>query len=137
MGSVIDLAESAGVDVAVRLGRGERAVSEELLDHAQVGAALEEMGRERMPESVRVGEEAPNRARVQASAARRKEESVLGAACELGSRLLQVAAKPVSSFFPEWHDALLAALAPDVNGLLLEVDVAQVEVDGLLAAQAG
>ncbi len=111
MGSVIDLAESAGVDVAVRLRRRERAVAEELLDHAQVGAALEEMRRERVPQPVGVREEPPDRARVQAPAARREEQGIFGAACELGPRFLQVEANPVRSFLAERDDALLAALA--------------------------
>ena len=54
MGSVIDLSEPAGIDVAVGLRRRERAVAEKLLDHAQVGATLEEVRRECVPESVGV-----------------------------------------------------------------------------------
>src|SRR5215218_5211828 len=125
MGSVIDLAKAAGVDVAVRLRRRERAVTEELLDHPQVSAALEEVGGECMPQAVGVGEEPADRARVQAPTACREEQGVFRTACELRPRVLEVAAKPVCGLFPERHHTLLAALALDVNGLLLEVDVAK------------
>jgi hypothetical protein len=84
MGSVIDLAEATGVDVAVSLGRGQRAVAEKLLDHAQVGAPLEQVRRERVPEPVRVGEEAPERARVEPPASRREEQRVFRSPYELG-----------------------------------------------------
>jgi hypothetical protein len=84
MGSVIDLAEATGVDVAVSLGRGQRAVAEKLLDHAQVGAPLEKVRREGMPEPVGMGEEATDRARVEPPASRREEQGVFGAPHELG-----------------------------------------------------
>jgi hypothetical protein len=137
MGFVIHPAEPAGIDVAVGLCSGKRAVSEKLLDHAQVGAALQEVGRERVPKPMRVGEQAADRARVQSPAARRQEQCILGSARELRPRSLEVATKPVRSFLPKGYDAFLAAFAPDVNGLLLEVDVAQVEVDGFATAQPG
>ena len=55
MGPVVDAAQAATVDVAVDLGRRERAVPEQLLDHAEVGTALQQVGRERVPQPVRVG----------------------------------------------------------------------------------
>ena len=55
-----------------------------------------------------------------------------------GPRVAQVAAEPVRRLLAERDDALLAALAAaDVDELLLEVDVAEVEADGLGAAQPG
>ena len=57
---------------------------------------------------------------------------------ELGPRLAQVAGEPERRLLAERDDALLAALAAaDVHELLLEVDVAEVEADGLGAAQPG
>ena len=121
--SVIHLAEPSSVHVAVRLRRRERAVAEQLLDHAQVCASLEQVRRERVAQPVRVGEEPPDRARVQAAAARREEERVLGAVGELRSRLVEVEPQPVRRLLAERDDSLLVALAPDVDRFLLEIDV--------------
>ena len=44
--------ESLALDVRVYLGRGYVRVSQHNLDRSQVGAALEEVGRERMPEGM-------------------------------------------------------------------------------------
>ena len=54
MRAVVDPAQALAVDVAVDLRRRERAVAEQLLDHAQVGAALEQVRRERVAQPVRV-----------------------------------------------------------------------------------
>ena len=83
MGPVIDLAQPLPVHVAVRLRRRERAVAEQLLDHAQVGAAFEQVRRERVAQAMRVREQPPERARVEPPAARGEEERVLGAVGEL------------------------------------------------------
>ena len=86
----------ARVHVAVDLRRRERAVAEQLLDHAQVGAALEQVRGEGVPEAVRVREQAAERARVEPPAARREEQRVLGAARELGPRVAEVPREPVA-----------------------------------------
>src|SRR5687767_7612471 len=65
VGVVIDLARTPGVDVAVGLRRRVRGVAEQLLDRAQVGAGLEQVRGEGMPEPVGVGEEAPQRGGVE------------------------------------------------------------------------
>src|SRR6266511_2887313 len=116
MGPVIDAAQAFSVDVAVHLRGREGAVAEQFLDRPEVGAAFEEMRGERVPEPVRMGEHAPQRRRVEAAAAGGEEEGILGAARDR---------------------ALLAALASDVHLLLLELDVGEVEPDGLGAAQPG
>jgi hypothetical protein len=72
---VVDAAETPAVDVAVDLRRRQRAVAEQLLDHAQVGAALEQVGRERVAETVRVRRQTAQGARVEAAAARGEEEA--------------------------------------------------------------
>ena len=109
-------------------------MAEQLLDHAQVGAALEQMGGEGVSQPVRMREEPPDRARVQPPAARGDEESVLRTVDELGSRLVEVETNPVRSLLAERHDSLLVPLAADADGLLLEVDVAEIEVDRLAAS---
>src|SRR4029450_3323252 len=78
MRAVVDAAQAAGVDVAVDLCRRERAVAEQLLDHAEVGAALEQMGGERVAEPMRVRDQASERARVESAPPRREEKRVLG-----------------------------------------------------------
>ena len=52
MGTVVDLSQAPAVDVAVDLRRRERAVAKQLLDDAQVGAALEQVCGERVTEAM-------------------------------------------------------------------------------------
>src|SRR5436309_214507 len=85
--AVVDLAQAPAVHVAVDLRRRERAVAEQLLDRAQVGAAFEQVRRERVAELVRVGEQAAQRARVEAPPPGGEEEGVLRAARQLRTRL--------------------------------------------------
>src|SRR5881394_3687078 len=54
VGAEVELAAAAIADMRVELGRGEVGVAEHFLDAAQVGAAFEEVGCERVPEQVRV-----------------------------------------------------------------------------------
>ena len=77
--AVVDAAQALRVHVAVDLRRRERRVAEELLDHAQVGAALEQVRREGVAQAVRVAEEPAHGARVEPAAARRQEERVVRA----------------------------------------------------------
>src|SRR5690348_16591868 len=123
MGTVIDASQPAPVDVAVDLCRREGAVAEELLDDAEVGAALEQVRREGVAQAVRVGDEAAERARVEPTAAGRDEERVLGPGRELRAPVSKVEAEPVRGLFAERHDSLLPALAADVDRLRVEVDV--------------
>ena len=111
-------------------------MAEQLLDRAEVGAALEQMRGECVPEAVRVGEEPPQRARVEPPAARGEEEGVARAARQLRPTVAEVAAEDVRCLLAERHDPFLAALAVDMHGLALEVDVREVEPDRLGAPQA-
>src|SRR2546421_6219798 len=137
MRAVVDLSQARSVHVAVHLRGGERAVAEQLLDRAQVGAALEQMRRERVAQAVRVWKQPPERARVEPTPARGEEKRVHRAARQLRPRVAEVDRPAVGGLLAQRHDPLLVALAPDAEELLLEVDVDQVEVDGLLRAQAG
>ena len=96
VGAVVDLAEALAVDVAVDLRRRERRVAEQLLDRAQVGAALEQVRRERVPQPVRMRRDPSQRARVEAAAAHREEERVLGARCELRAARARGSARATS-----------------------------------------
>ena len=65
-----------------------------------------------------------------------RKSAFVRAAGELGPRLAEVARDPVRGLLAERDDAVLRALAlADVDVLLLEVDVAEIEADGLDAAQ--
>ena len=59
MGAVVDAAEPPSVHVAVELRGRQGAMAEKLLDRSQVGAALEQVRRERVPQPVRMREHAP------------------------------------------------------------------------------
>ncbi len=50
----MDFPEAFLIDVGVDLGGGDVGVAEEFLDDAEVGAAFEEVGGERVPQQVRV-----------------------------------------------------------------------------------
>ena len=62
---------------------------------------------------------------------------VLGAAGEPRPAVSQVTAQAECGLLAERHGALLPALPVDEHELLLEVDVGELEVNGLLGAQAG
>src|SRR4051794_18731503 len=74
---------------------------------------------------------------VQAATSRRDEEGVLGPLGKLGPGFAEIARHPVPCLLAERNDPLLVALAADVDVLLLEVDVTEIEVDGLTASEAG
>src|SRR5687768_8380771 len=86
---------------------------------------------------MRMRQEAAKRARVQPPASCREEDRVHCAVRQLRPAILEVAAQPVRGLLAERDDAFLVAFAPDAYGLLLEVDILEVEPDGLGAAQAG
>src|ERR1043166_7413615 len=50
----VDLAQVAAVEGGIDRGGGDAGVAEQLLHHAQVGAALEQVRGERVPQRVRV-----------------------------------------------------------------------------------
>src|SRR5579885_152022 len=108
---VVDLAKALRVDVAIHLRRRQRRVAEQLLDRAQVGAALEQMRRERVPQAVGTAHEPSQRRRVETAAVRGQEQGVVRAARERGARALEVARDEVPRLLAERDDAVLAALA--------------------------
>src|SRR3546814_1641413 len=131
--------------MSVPLSGGEIGVAEELLHRSEVGAAVEQVCGEGVPESVwmrgRRGpavEHAPGVARREAQPAAVEEQ-------RLGRRPVgeQVAAAPldpssqgVDRRLAEGHGALLAALAPDRGATPAEVEVADVERAELTDPQA-
>src|SRR5256886_13509862 len=118
----------------VDLGGRQRAVAEQFLDRAQVGPALEQVGGEGVTQPVRVRKQPSERARVQAPAPGGEEQRVFGSAGQLGACLPKVARHPVTGLLAERDVALLAALALNMDALLLEVHVAQIEIHKLTAS---
>jgi aminopeptidase len=111
-------------------------VAEQFLDRSQVSAPLKEVRRKCVAQPVRVRDEPSECRGVEPPSTRREEERVLGAAGELWTRLAEVARDEARGLFSQRDEPILAALAEaDVHGLLLEVDVAQIEPDRLRAAQ--
>jgi hypothetical protein len=129
--------QAAAVDVAVELRRRKRAVPEELLDRAQIRATLEQMRRERMPQAVRMGKDAAKRRGVQAPTACREEHGVLRTACELGASLVQIPREDMRRLFAQRDDPLFPTFATDMELLAVEVDVCELEPDGLRASKPG
>src|SRR5687768_9782435 len=91
MGAVVHAPEPLAVDVAIDLGRRERGVPEQFLDDTEVGAALEQVRRERVPEPVGVRREPAECARVQAPSARGEEDGVLSVSRKEWPGVAQVA----------------------------------------------
>ena len=123
MRSEVQLAPASIGYVRVELGGREIGVAEHLLDAAQVGAALEQMRRERVAEQVRMhalrlepgllGEAAQDQEGAGAGerpAARVQEELGPVAAVEVGPAHRDVAAQRVDRGPAERHEALLRAL---------------------------
>ena len=145
-----DLAASAIGDVRVALGRPEVGVAEHLLHRAEVGAALEEVRRERVAEEVRVdatrlepgavGELAQDQECAGAgerAAAGVQEELGPVAAVEMRPAEREVAAHGLGGRPPERDEALLAALSEHAHDALLDRDAVLLEPDGLGHAEAG
>jgi hypothetical protein len=65
MSAIVDAPQPLPVDVAVHLGRRQGRVAEQLLDDPQVGAALEQVRRERVAKAVWVRDEPTERRRVE------------------------------------------------------------------------
>ena len=49
----VDIHKSADIQMGVSLRRAELRVAQQFLNHAQIGAGAEQMGRERVPQRVR------------------------------------------------------------------------------------
>src|SRR5512138_146342 len=144
-------AQPCGIEVRVFLGRRERRVAQQLLDRAQVRARLEQVGRERVTQSVRRDldgqpcsaqptlQEPRHRARRESSAAGIDEHGL----ASIGVRRLpapfpaerQVRRERLPGALPERRDALLVPLADDAQEPRREVDVLEVESGRLRHAQ--
>src|SRR3989442_2529494 len=131
---VVDATQAAPVYMAVQLRGREGAVAEEVLDRAQVGAALQEMSCERMTQAVRMREHPPQRRRVEATATRREEQRVLRAGGEPRARVMEVLGDELAGLLTERNDPFLAALAVHMQLLAVEVHIGEIESDRLRTA---
>ena len=107
-------------------------MSEELLDRPEVGAALEEVRGEGVAEAVGVGQQLAEGRGLERLPARGEEERVERAPRQVRAPIFQIAPQVVGRLFSQGNDPFLAALAVHVDDLLLEVDVRELQVDGLL-----
>src|SRR5690348_3725447 len=132
--------EALDRDVGVDLGSGGRGVAEDLLDAAQVGAALEEVGRRRVTDAVRAGvpgrarlaqplvHDAARRARVQAATADAHEQGCpAGRGGERRAPGVQPPGYRAERGHADRHGAFLVALAPHPDGAATLVEVAGVQ----------
>jgi hypothetical protein len=110
-------------------------VPEELLDGAEIGTALEQVGGEGVAQPMWVRQKPTKRRGVERAAADGEEECVSGAARQARPAGLQIYPQPMRRFLAQGDGSLLAALPADEHCLLLEVDVGQGEVDRLLRPQ--
>ena len=81
-------------------------MDEKLLDDPQVGAPLEQVGGEGVAKAMRVRQQPADGARVEAAAACREEERVLGASGKLLTGLAEVPRRPVGGLLPERDESL-------------------------------
>ena len=110
---------------------------EQLLNRSKVCAAFDQMGGKRVAEAVWIGEEPPERRGLEGTTSGGEEQCVDRTAGEVGAAMLEVQTEAESCLLTQRDGALLASLASNQQGLLLEVDVSELEVDGLLRSQAG
>src|SRR5262245_22071412 len=144
MEGAVHLPQVSPVEMRVDRGGRDRRVSQQLLDHAQVGAPREQMGRERMAERVRMdARREPRRARVpaqdlpephaaQPAAARVHEQQVVaGFGGEHRTPALEVLAQRALGRATERDHALPPALARDRDASPVEVEPAPLDAAGL------
>ena len=84
-----------------------------------------------------MAQQPPDRARVETTTARGQEDGVIRAGCKLRPPGLEVARELERGLLAERDHAFLSSLAAHVHDLAVEVDVREVERDGLLAPQSG
>ena len=134
----------------VELCRREIGMTEHFLKGAEVSAALEQVGGERMPQEVRVhaaglepglrgqllqNQEGPRPG--EAATLRIQEQLRSMPFVQVGASVGEVAAERLGSLAADRHDAFLSALAEHPHEPVVEVDARLVEAHRLRDAQAG
>ena len=144
VGGIIDLLHAGGGDMGVDLGGAEVGVAEKLLDAAEVGAVVEEVGGEAVPEFVRADleadggvaqvflQEVADGAHGDAAAELAEEE---GAVVDAGGDAIVLDGAEGGA--TDGTEAVFAAFAGDAEAFVEVVDVADVEFDEFVEAEAG
>src|SRR3954452_8285523 len=130
--------------VGIELGRRQVGVPQHLLDRAEVGAALEQVRGEGMPQEMRVdalriearllGEPPEDQERAgpgQCAAFRVQEQLGAMSPIEVRAPSSEVAAEGLDRVPPDWHLTLLGALPDPPHEPVVELDAVFVEPDRL------
>src|SRR6266850_2766571 len=146
---VVDLQHLLGADVSVPLRRRKGSVAEQLLDRAEVGAAVQEVRGEGMPEAVRRnpvlhgalgetrGEDPPHASIGEARAFLADEDRVdpfPGGDCLRPAARGEVVLERCFRLLSEEDVPLLAPLAEDEDRPLREIEILEIERDQLADA---
>src|SRR5690606_7698029 len=132
-------------DMSVTLGGGQVGVTEQLLDGTEVGATVQQVGGEGVPQGVRVGgsaravvEDPANVARGEALAPVVEEQRVRGrvGGDEHLAALVDPSAQGGHGGLPERDRALLATLAPHHCTTAVEVEIGRAQGAQLTDPQA-
>src|ERR1044072_803061 len=145
---VVQRAQPVRVDVRVDLRRRDIAVAEHHLHRAQVGAVLEKVRREAVPQHVRrqradagaaavAYEDLPEPLPRHRRAAVVQEHLRVAAAQQPAAHLGEIAPHPRLRLLPHRHDALLAALAEGDEEALVETQLRERPAYQLRYSQAG
>ena len=131
MGIAIGGSEPLAADMGVALGRGHVSVTEQLLDRSEIGTAIEEMRRERVPEGVGMSrrrrtpiEDATHIARSEPATTLVAEELVTGD--DLASES-EPTAQRIYRRLAEGNESLARPLAPHPSRPLSEIEGADIE----------
>src|SRR5260370_27821985 len=139
MGLMVNRDQPVDGDVRIDLRRRERGMPEDLLDTAQVSAALEEMGGGGMPQPVRAGvrhrtgrrdpgvHDPSNRARVDPAPTRAREDGRGRAASKHGSAARQPFEDGPERRNAHRYGSLLAPLAEDPDRMPAGIEIGQVQ----------
>src|SRR4051794_10951791 len=150
VGAEVELASPAVADVCVKLRGRQIGVPQHLLDAPQIGATLEQMRRERVPEQVRVDaarleaglvgeppEHEEDTGARQSAALRVQEQLGPVAAVEVRPATREVAAECVGGRTAERNDPVLRSLAGRPHEPLVEIHVRLAETDYFAHSETG
>ncbi len=139
MGILVRIVQTLSGNVGVDLGRGQAAVTEQLLNASEVGTAVQKVSGEAVPECVRAGgwvetetqqipfQQPANTPRRKSRAAIVNEDRRFAGSQRGPNR--EPAAQPGRRHRPDRGEPLAAALAPDQDESLPEVEAGKIQPD--------
>jgi hypothetical protein len=148
MSLVIHLHQPSEVDMGIALGRGQRRVSQQLLDGSQIGAIFEQVGRKRVAQQVGVNgppersakssiaQMGSHRSGGQAPAPAVEEERCLGWQRSQRATNPEVALDPCDGRIPQRNDSFAPPLAQDPHRLASKIDASQIQPGELSDSKA-